>query len=476
MSSTNMSLKNNFTSYNFENASNINKFVENTLEELKDDTHLRQNDGTDIDSYEYYDRKQQCFDTSIIKKEPSSLDFGDLASSTCMSFSPSSSENVYEEKQYGSVANSLNKNGDSQENHPPIWEYELESTLETKNPTVSDIQTSSKIQEGYTTRLLGLFETSYSDFKKSINDSKNNQENVISNELTNEAKQQKKLCDKNKIEKNVAYQLGRQKGIREILTSIVSPISTQNTSASLDSPELSFSCLQRENMILLNKLAGNGGSLTRTNFEETSNVYAANISKEESRVNAFVACKESKLRRVNEKLELEALIKTWLKPFWNTDVIKKDDYKNIMLKCVRKTACWKEEERIPVNIRRLVEFYIKKICDQRRMDKSIKSAKNLKHSSLKNNFSSEKSVSKKKRVSEMSETQILLKNVSNNKINSGTKKKCCSGKGPNIQITIEQSCCNTKKQFCCKKKSEKSNSNRNLISGEKESNTKRWRY
>lgn len=454
-----MDVKNNFTSYNFRKASNIHQFVEKSLEELRDDTHNIQNYGINNYSYEYDDQEKQCFDIPKIKIEPS-FDFEDVASSTRMSFSPSDSVNMNEETQHGSVANSLNKNRDGKENHPPIWEYEMESTLDTKNSNISDKQITSPINKGNTNRLLGLFDASHLDYNRSKNNKSNqNQENVKNNDskTINEAKQQN-MCNPKKIEKNDFFQLGRQKGIRDILTSIVSPISTPNMS-SLGSPDLTLSYLQRENMMLLNKLAENPESLTKSSFtensgfltkscfEDTSNVYAANISKEESRVNIHTDYKESKFKRVDEKIEIEGSIKIWLKPFWNTDIINKDDYKNIMLKCVRKISCWKEAERTSVNIRRLVEFYIKRIRHENKKDKTFKSAR-----SCKNNFSSEKNLSKNK----MSDAESLL-NVSNNRIISQVKKNC-SGKGSNIEITIKRSCC---------KKSNKNNSHKIVISDRK---------
>ncbi|KAK7081264.1 Splicing factor, arginine serine-rich [Halocaridina rubra] len=71
--------------------------------------------------------------------------------------------------------------------------------------------------------------------------------------------------------------------------------------------------------------------------------------------------KEKFLKKVQRQERVVEEVKLSLKPFYNKKTISKDDYKEIMRKCVQKVCHNKSGEINPTKIRGLVQGYIRKV-------------------------------------------------------------------------------------------------------------------
>ncbi|KAL7645785.1 UNVERIFIED_CONTAM: hypothetical protein RMT77_002681 [Armadillidium vulgare] len=71
--------------------------------------------------------------------------------------------------------------------------------------------------------------------------------------------------------------------------------------------------------------------------------------------------KERLLKKVQRQERVVDEVKLCLKPFYNKKTINKEDYKDIMKRCVQKVCHNKSGEINPNKIRSLVEGYIKKV-------------------------------------------------------------------------------------------------------------------
>lgn len=71
--------------------------------------------------------------------------------------------------------------------------------------------------------------------------------------------------------------------------------------------------------------------------------------------------KEKFLKKVQRQERVVEEVKLSLKPFYNKKTIGKEDYKDIMRKCVQKVCHNRSGEINPTKIRGLVQGYIKKV-------------------------------------------------------------------------------------------------------------------
>merc|ERR1719273_2909636 len=74
-----------------------------------------------------------------------------------------------------------------------------------------------------------------------------------------------------------------------------------------------------------------------------------------------LSVKEKFLKKVQRQERIVEEIKLVLKPYYNRKKINKDDYKDILRKCVPKIYNSKVQEIDPIKIQKLVKGYVKKI-------------------------------------------------------------------------------------------------------------------
>merc|ERR1711997_964775 len=79
-----------------------------------------------------------------------------------------------------------------------------------------------------------------------------------------------------------------------------------------------------------------------------------------------LSVKEKFLKKVQRQERIVEEIKLVLKPYYNRKKINKDDYKDILRKCVPKVCHNKNGDINPMKIQKLVKGYVKKYCYARK--------------------------------------------------------------------------------------------------------------